>query len=230
VAPLAAMAAAYSAHVRRVPFLAVGVVGTVVLFLALAFGTYRSTDMDFQELTAEDLKDTWSADQLADFVQIYASGPQMNAYLIEERGEARPYWGRTLVCSVLYPIPSIGKSFREGSGVSILNMLIYQDPDVVDQILAYDGELYINFHVPGVVAGYAVLGWVVWCFQARFRRATQAVESYAWMLLAVWVVFPGSLPVVAQMCIYFFWPIYVYFGLKRMKAAFGPARPNERRS
>ena len=188
---------------------------TVVLFFALAFGWYRSTNLEISELTMADLSEPWSEDQIADFFQIYASGPQMTAYLIEERGDESPlYLGRTLVCSALSPVPVIGKAFREGSGVNILNMLIYHDPEISDQLISYDAELYINFHIPGIVAGYALLGWLVRCCQGRFLRASQAIENYSWMLVTLWLVFPGSLPVISQMCVYFFWPLYGYFAFK----------------
>ena len=183
VAPVLAVAAAYSVHVRRISFLAVGVAATVVLFFALAFGWYRSTNLEISELTLADLSEPWSEDQIADFFQIYASGPQMTAYLIEERGDGSPlYLGRTLVCSALSPVPVIGKAFREESGVNILNMLIYHDPEISDQLISYDAELYINFHIPGIVAGYALLGWLVRCCQGRFLgAAARAIESYAWL-------------------------------------------------
>jgi hypothetical protein len=213
LAPVLAVTAAYSVHVRRVSFLAIALGGTVVLFAALAFGWYRSTNLEISELATADLSGTWSDDQVAEFFQIYASGPQMTAYLIDEHGDSPLYLGRTLVCSLLYPVPVLGKAFREGSGVCILNMLIYQDPDVVDQVIPYDAELYINFHAAGVVLGYGVLGWLVRGFQARFLQARHAVESYAWLLLALWLIFPGSLPVASQMYVYFFWPVYCYFGL-----------------
>jgi hypothetical protein len=227
VAPVVAVVAAYSVHIRRVSFLAVGLAGTVVLFAALAFGWYRSTDLEIHELRTADLRQTWSADQVTEFFQVYASGPQMTAFLIDERGDGSPlYWGRTMVCSVLYPVPVLGKAFREESGVGILNRLIYRDPEIVDQIIAYDAELYINFHVPGVVVGYALLGCAVLYVQGRFRQARQAVESYAWLILALWLVFPGSLPVMSQMCVYFFWPVYGYFAFKRWARVSTPAPAN----
>ncbi len=212
LAPLVGVAAAYSLHVRRVSVPTIVLGGALALFGALAFGWYRSTDLEIGQLTSADLDEAWSEDQLAEFFQIYASGPQMTAYLIEQRGEGAPlYWGRSLVCSAIYPVPVFGKAFRDGSGVALLNMLIYQDPDNVDQIIAYDAELYINFLLPGVVLGYGLIGWFLRVCQRRFLGAPHAGESYAWLMLALWTVFPGSLPVLSQMCVYFFWPFYLYF-------------------
>jgi hypothetical protein len=214
VAPVLAVVAAYSVHVRRVSFLALGLATTVALFAALAFGWYRSTDLEITELTMADLSESWSTDQITEFFQFYASGPQMTAYLIEQTADSPLHGGWTLVCSALYPVPVFGKAFRAESGVGILNMLIYQDPEVVDQIISYDAELYLNFHVPGVIVGNALLGWLIRYFQGRFLHAPKAIESYVWLMLALWTIYPGSLPVISQMCVYFFWPIYGYFALK----------------
>lgn len=215
LAPLVCVAAAFSCHVRRLPVTLLAAGGGLTIAAALAFGWYRSTDLHLGDVAAADVRDVWADAHLTELVQVYASGPQMTAFLIEERGDDAPlYLGHTLVCSALYPVPALGKAFREGSGVSILNMLIYQDPENVDQIIAYDAELFINLHVPGVVLGYAVLGGLLRCVQTRFLRAPRAVESYAWLQVGLWLVFPGSLPVFSQMCIYFFLPLYAYVGLR----------------
>jgi hypothetical protein len=211
VAPGLALLAAFSVHARRISFLAVLLIGTAALFAAQAFGGYRLKDQELKELASADLQEAWSEEQFVEFFQIYGGVPQMTAYLLEQE-EGRPlYWGRTLLCSVLYPVPVLGKGFREDSGVVLLNRLIYQDPDNVDQVISYDAELYRNFHIPGVVVGYAILGGLVSFCHGHFFRARQAVESYSWQLLALWLVFPGSLPVVSQICVYFFWPVYGYF-------------------
>lgn len=215
LAPLVGVAAAFSRHVRRLPVVLLAVGGGLTIAAALAFGWYRSTDMQLGDLATVNVGDFWADAHLTEFAQIYGSGPQMTAFLIEERGDDAPlYLGSTLVCSILYPVPALGKAFREGSGVSILNMLIYQDPENVDQIIAYDAELFINLHLPGVVLGYALLGGLLRRVQSYFLRAPRAVESYAWLQVGLWLVFPGSLPVFSQMCVYFFWPLYVYVGLR----------------
>jgi Ca2+/Na+ antiporter len=223
IVPVVAVVAAFSIHVRRVPFVVVGAAAAVALFAVLAFGWYRGTDLEVNDLATSDVHESWSEDQIVEFFEIYASGPQMTAYLIEQRGDAPLYRGRTLVSSVMCPVPILGKSFRDDSGVSVLNALIYQDPEIADQIIAYDAELYINFHVPGVILGYALVGWLLRCFQQRFLRAPRAVESYAWLTLAVWTVFPGSLPVISQMCVFFFWPIYGYFAFQWISSAYSHA-------
>jgi hypothetical protein len=217
LAPVLAVAAAYSAHVRRLSVPLLALAATPVLLAALTFGWYRSTDLEIQDLLSANASVPSPEMNVVGFLQVYGPGPQFLAYLIDQSGDGfRPYYGRTLVSSLLYPVPVLGKPFRETSGVSIYNRLIYGEPDNLDQVIPYDAELYLNFHTPGVVAGFALLGWLVSWFQGRFLRAGNPVETYCWFLLSLWVVFPGSVPVTSQMYVYFFWPIYGYFLLRKV--------------
>jgi hypothetical protein len=214
--PILALAAAFSAHVWRIPFKGVIPAGTLALSVAFTFGSYRSTDLNVTELSRSALADTWSAQDAVDFVQIYASGPQMSAYLIDSL-DGKFYYGETLLPSLVYPIPVLGKPYRDTSGPTIFNELIYGDTDTsLDQIIPLAGELYMNFHLAGVVLGYVLLGCVLAWMQRKFAAAPNPVESYAWLLVALWTVFPGSLSVTSQMYVYSFWPIYSYFVAKRL--------------
>ena len=213
--PIIALAAAFSMHVWRIPFKGVVLAGVLALSLAFLFGWYRSTDLEITELSASALADTWNAERVVEFVQIYASAPQMTAYLIESL-EGTFYYGKTLLPSLVYPIPVLGKPFREISGPGIFNELIYGDSDSVDQVIPLAGELYVNFHLAGVVLGSVLLGWALACMQGRFVAASTPVESYAWLMMALWTVFPGSLSVMSQIYLYSFWPIYVYFAARRL--------------
>ncbi len=216
LAPALAIAAAYSVHVRRLSLTLVGVAGVVVLAGAFAFGWYRSTNLQITDLAQEEISSPLGDPQgLVDTVQIYASPPQMTAYLIDDLDlDNRSYGGSTLLPSVVYPIPVVGKPFRESSGVYIFNEMIYGDPDMFDQNIAYDAEMYMNFHVAGVAVFYFLLGGLHSLLQVRFLRATRPIDSYIWLVLSIWTVFPGSLPVLSQLCIYSFWPIYGYGLLK----------------
>jgi hypothetical protein len=212
--PILALAAAFSVHVWRIPFKGVVLAGVLALSLAFVFGSYRATNLDITELSASAIADSWNAEGVVEFVQIYASAPQMSAYLIEAL-EGRFYYGKTLLPSLVYPIPVLGKPFRDSSGPVIFNELIYGDSDSVDQIIPLAGELYINFHLVGVVLGGALLGCVLAWLQGKFLAAPAPVEGYAWLMMALWTVFPGSLAVASQIYLYSFWPIYVYFAATR---------------
>jgi len=207
--PALALAAAFSLHVWRIPLKAFIPAAVLAFLMALAFGSYRSDDIQSQQRT-------W-AEAAVEFVQIYASAPQVGAFMIDQlHRDAQFYFGSTLFPSLIYPVPIVGKPFRESSGVYLYNMLIYGDPEVLDQVFPLDAELYSNFHFPGVVAGYALLGCVLSYFQFRFMSAPNAIESYSWMTLAMWTVFPGSLAVLSQMYVYAFWPMYVYMEFKTL--------------
>jgi len=213
--PIVALAAAFSLHVWRIPLRGVVLAGVLALSLAFVFGSYRSTNLDISELSASAVADTWNAEGVVEFVQIYASAPQMAAYLIEAL-EGKFYYGKTLLPSLVYPIPVLGKPFRDISGPGIFNELIYGDSDSVDQIIPLAGELYINFHLAGVALGGVLVGCLLAWLQGKFVAAPTPVESYAWLMMALWTVFPGSLSVASQIYVYSFWPIYVYFAARRL--------------
>lgn len=211
--PLVGLAAAFSVHVWRIPFKGLVLAGMLALSLAFVFGWYRASDLDITELSASALADTWDPEGVVEFMQIYASAPQMSAYLIESL-EGKFYYGKTLLPSLVYPIPVLGKPYRDTSGTGIFNELIYGDTESVDQVIPLDGELYINFHLAGVVLGNVLLGCVLAWLQGKFVGASNPVESYALLMMALWTVFPGSLPVTSQIYVYSFWPIYLYFVVK----------------
>jgi hypothetical protein len=222
--PIVGLAAAFSAHVWRIPFKGVILASVLALSVAFTFGWYRSTNLDITGLSGSAVAETWDTEGIVEFTQIYASAPQMSAYLIESL-EGKFYYGKTLLCSLVYPIPVLGKPYRDISGPGIFNELIYGDTEMgllpngehsVDQVIPLDGELYINFHLAGVVLGNVLLGCFLAWLQGRFVAAPNPVESYAWLMMALWTVWPGSLAVASQIYVYSFWPIYSYFMAKRL--------------
>ena len=226
--PIVGLAAAFSAHVWRIPFKGVILASVLALSVAFTFGWYRSTDLDITELSGSAVADTWNAEDVVEFVQIYASGPQMSAYLIESL-EGKFYYGTTLFSSLVYPIPALGKPYRDISGPAIFNELIYGDTDTVDQIIPLDGELYINFHLAGVVLGNVLLGCFLAWLQGKFVAGPNPVESYTWLMMSLWTMFPGGLAVMSQIYVYSFWPIYSYFMAKRLWSWTAVTRIRERR-
>jgi hypothetical protein len=216
LAPIIGLAAAFSVHVWRLPFKGVILAGVLALSVAYSFGWYRSTDLDLTEVSVSATSDTWDVEGVLSFVQIYGSAPQMSAYLIESL-EGKFYYGKTLLSSLVYPVPVLGKPYRDSSGPVIFNELIYGDADTaLDQVIPQDGELYMNFHLVGVVLGNLLLGGFLAWLQGKFMAAPTPVESYAWVMLAIWTVFPGSLSVASQIYVYSFWPIYTYFTVKHL--------------
>ena len=124
VAPILGMTAAYSSHVRHISFTFVAAAGSILLFVAFLFGEYRSTSMQFSDLSVDEVSSLGGQQGLVDNIQIYASGPQLTAYMLD-RLEGNMYGQprSTIIPSILYLIPFTGKPFREISGVPKLKKL-----------------------------------------------------------------------------------------------------------
>ena len=61
-----------------------------------------------------------------------------------------------------------------------------------------------------MILGYLLLGFLQAFLQQRFLHARQPITSYAWLSIGIWTMFPGSLSVLSQICVYSFWPIYAF--------------------
>jgi hypothetical protein len=132
--------------------------------------------------------------------------------------------GRTIVGSVLLPVPVLGKPFRSSSGTAEYNKLVYGQSGVEDQILAAGAELYWNFGMAGVAGGYLLLGWVVRRLDERSRNSSDALATYTYCYIGVWVALCviNSLSVLAQILAYFLWPAYVMMLLRRRRPGGSP--------
>jgi len=217
--PLVAIAAVYWSRLRRVPIKAMVGLGLVALILLVLSGVFSGKTSVASSANNQTVSRFVHAPQfsLGDQVQVYGQAPQFVGYLLEQTDYARkPYWGSTLISSILFPLPILGKPFRSGSGVVIYNDLIYGSVGVFDQNLPIQGELFINFHIIGVILGFSLLGYLTSRLQRAFSRATTALDVYICVYTAVWLLFlvVGSLSAVSQIFIYFFWPIYGYLILK----------------
>jgi hypothetical protein len=82
-----------------------------------------------------------------------------------------------------------------------------------DQVIPFPAELFINFHIPGVVAGFVGLAFAISRLQRAATTATNPIEVYMAQYATYWIAFliPGSLAVSSQIFVYFFWPIYFYY-------------------
>ncbi|MEW5956405.1 MAG: O-antigen polysaccharide polymerase Wzy [Chloroflexota bacterium] len=215
VAPMIAVLAAYSLRVSRLSlkFLVIG--GCILFVFVSMLGAYRNLANPISRNRPETISIAAAADPQAgvEFAQIYLSAPQFAAFLIEEsHSNSKIYWGSTLLSSVLYPLPMLGKSFRSTSGVMLYNALIYStgNSGARDQVLPYIAEFFINFHLPGVIIGYMLLGYVLARLQHSFETAHTTFDAYGWFYMGIWLLFPGSVPVTSQVCIYLLWPFYIY--------------------
>lgn len=224
VVPLVAMVAVIASNPNRVARRTVIVAGAVVglvLLVAPFFGVYRSSEFTGKEI----LKDPSVRNALVDRVeltemfQVYGGAPQFLGFFLEMgRWGGDPQWGKVLGSSALAPIPILGKPFRETSGTAIYNRFIYGKLEVQDQIAPFQGETFLDFHLPGMLVGFAVLGWVAFKLQTAFVQSSSFFDAFVWQYFSVWAFFLifGSLSVVCQIFIYFCWPFYLYFIYQRL--------------
>jgi hypothetical protein len=219
VVPLVAMLATLLRRAKWISYrsvIAAGAVLVVVLILAPFWAVYRTDsggdllDSPVSELFRDRI-------DLVDTLQMYGSGPQYLGFLLERSDWGRtPNLGSTLFPSVVEPLPVIGRQFRASSGPTIYNEMIYGASGIEDQIIPFSGEMFLNFHIFGVMAGFCLLSIVAYRLQQLFERASSSLEVYIWQYAAVWILFLvlGSISVASQILFYFFWPIYLYFALK----------------
>jgi hypothetical protein len=95
----------------------------------------------------------------------------------------------------------------------IFNHLIYgRTSNITDQNVPFQGELFLDFTLPGVIFGYIGLGFAFRWLQRRFEVADGAFSAFAWQYSAIWTSFLvfGSLAIFTQTAIYFFWPIVIF--------------------
>ena len=210
VFPLATLLAVFVLKVSRIsPFL-LAALAAIVATPVLMIGTYRSSKSPSAEVFSDG--SLLSFRSFSDQLQIYACGPQFLAYFLDEAGWGKPlYWGSTLVASAMDPVPMLGKSFRDSSGAAIYNRAIYGNSGFEDQIVPLQGELFLNFHLPGIVAGFFALGLLIGKCQGLFETAGSAFAAFAIHYVAMWagMLILWSLAVFSQILVYFCWPIYV---------------------
>lgn len=223
LAPLVALAAAYSARVRRVAWWPGITAAAGILVVALFWGEYRSSGLDLAEAaTAPEL---WavSTSHVSDFLQVYGGGPQFLGNFVERFGFGDTLlYGRGLFSSLMDPVPILGKPFRASSDVALYNKAIYGELGFLDQIVPFQGELFVNFHFIGVVVGFTLLGAIVARLEIAFEGSISGIDAFTIYLISIWVQFlvVGSLAVTSQIFIYFMLPYYAYFVLRKR----GPSR------
>jgi hypothetical protein len=224
VVPLIAMLAVLVNGPKRVArrtVLSAGAIILLVLLVAPFYGAYRSSNFTGEEILNDRsvrsaLKDNI---ELVDMFQVYGGAPQFLGFFLEmDKWGADPQWGKVLGSSALAPLPILGKPFRESSGTAIYNRFIYGMLDVEDQIAPFQGETFLDFHLPGMLAGFALLGWLAFKLQSAFDQCSSFFEVFVWQYFSVWICFLiiGSLSVVSQILIYFCWPFYLFFIYQRL--------------
>jgi hypothetical protein len=217
VFPLMAMAAVYHARVKRIPAWKVGLAACVAMPFLIAVGAYRS-DAPFTAAPfsmTETLRK--SVDEVSGNLEVYVGGPQFTGFFYERIDwGSNPLGGPTLIASVLTPIPVVGKSFRQTNGPAIYNRAIYGGLGFEDQIIPFATELFLNFHVVGVLGGFLLLGMLLASFEQYLDYVPSAFGTFAVQYAMTWaaMLLVWSVSVYSQILFYYFWPVYVFVGLR----------------
>jgi hypothetical protein len=213
VVPVLALVAAFSRHVRRVTPAALAVAAVIAVGPFLVVGLYRMGTVSREEIVSQPqsrgglIGDVDLSEQL----QVYGTAPQFLAFVIDHVEPLKYRPRALLVWSLLYPVPVLGKRFRPQSAVTLYNEMISGPIDSVDQVVPFEGELYWTGGLLGVAAGFVLLGFLLAWLQAGFDTARGAFQTYSYQYAAIWATFlvVGSLEVVSQIVVYFFWPIFI---------------------
>jgi hypothetical protein len=150
-------------------------------------------------------------------VQLYGQAPQYLGYFVQRNQfGSSPTSGRTLIASVMNPVPILGKPFRSHSGVYLYNLILGRNPENPDQIPQLTGELFLDFHIFGVLLGFVTVGYVIARLQSRFDASRSALEVYIVQFAGIWMGFltVGGIDVIAQIALYSSLPIYVFLVYK----------------
>ncbi|MBY0508266.1 MAG: hypothetical protein K2X03_30415 [Bryobacteraceae bacterium] len=208
--PLLCLAAVYNARIRRIPFGFTTAGLAMLLPVLIAIGAYRSG-----ENTSNTATQASSFIEISENLQAYGGGPQFTGLFYDRIGwSERPFGGSTLLASVMSPVPVLGKGFRESSGPALFNAALDRGPGVEDQIIPFATELFANFHLPGVIAGFALLAYLLSQAELWFSAARSTFTAFAIQYAALWAAMLAawSAAIYSQILIYFFLPIYFYLG------------------
>jgi len=219
-APLVALGAVYSNRLQKLSYGFLFATACSFLLVALAWKQYLFAALDLPDL----LDSQWVAlifkkVDIVEQFQVYAGAPQFLGFLLEQIDYGSSlYWGQTLISSILYPVPILGREFRPTSGTALYNYWIYGRPDIIDQVVPFQGELFMNFHLLGVIIGYGFVAYALFKLQTAFEGTSNPIKEYCFFMMALWVSFLiiGSIMVVSQIYIYFFWPVYCFLIVTRV--------------
>ena len=132
VVPLLALVTAYSCFGRRQSPARIVALLAILAVLGFMFGEYR----DFYSGTHGGAINPAAAGldrpgtSFADNLQGYGNGPQFWAVVVQEVDRTGMRHGESIVSSAMYPVPVLGKPFRNASGPTVYNELIYGQPDI----------------------------------------------------------------------------------------------------
>ncbi len=220
VFPILALAAVYSARVRRIPPAFTLVAVAVAVPLLLAVGSFRSNSQLAQYVPETSREVEVSSSELTESILVYAGGPQLTGVFYESIDWGRHlYGGQTLLSSVMSPIPILGKGFRDTSGPVVYNHAIYGVSGIDDQIPPFTAELFANLYIAGVVGGFLALAWLLALFESWITAVQSTFGAFIVQYIAVWgaMLTVWSLAVYVQILFYFLGPVYLYLAVLQFR-------------
>ncbi len=220
VFPVLALVAVYSARIRRIPpaLTFAGVAICVPVLLAIA--SFRSSSQLAQVVPTASREVVVSMSDLTESIVVYSGGPQLTGVFYESLNWGdRLYGGVTLISSLMSPVPILGKAFREQSGPLVYNRAIYGISGIDDQIPPFASELFGNFHVAGVVAGFLGLAFFLATMESWLKAADSTFIAFVIQYVAVWgaMLSVWSLSVYAQILFYFLGPVYLLVAVAQVR-------------
>ena len=216
VIPMIGLAAVMTKRRLSSNFFKVLAVGALVTFVVFTISSYRMQGTNEGSAATNNIN-------LDDMFQDYGAAPQYLGFLLQGTDYAKDLgMGRILLSSALSPLPILGKPFRDDSGRSIYDELIGRN----DQPPTFVGELFLDFHVFGVIFGFLAVGFLAAILQNRFEVATEPFEVFVLQFASLWFSYfvVSSLEVVSQTAVDFSWPIYGFL-LYRMFKQHGSLQP-----
>lgn len=221
--PVIALVASYSLHVKRLSRRAYALGVIVAVALALTVRVYRGGILEKSDLNGlaavSVLNDRLN---LRTEFQVYGQAPQYLGFLLEGWESNPNDWNPgTLFASMLYSVPVLGKPYREHSGATLYNRMIYGSAGFADQIIPFEGEVRVTLGWAGLIVAFVVLGVVVSALQIRFEQSASSLFAYMSQYTAMWLTFllQGSVAAVCQIFVYFFWPLYLFLAFLAVQAA-----------
>jgi len=220
VVPVICGVAVFSRHIVKIRPLVLVLLASAAAVPLLFIGTYRNTQLRVTDLVEDPyaIRGLLDKTEIGQFFQVYGSAPQFTAFVVENLWWPNDLlYGRSLVASLLYPVPVLGKPFRDESGVSIYNRLIYGNSETIDQVMPFEAEVLINFGVTGVLISFCLLGVLLHRLQSHFDSSRSAVDTLVALYFGIWFVSLAysSLAVLSQIMIYMSLPIYALMLAKR---------------
>ena len=218
--PVVGVLTVFSNRIRRLPLVAFTVILGMLLLLAASWATYRSGKTALAEFQLLDQLGKAPTSLEAELSDILVTSTALHR--LDTAGEP-PCCRFTLIDSVLSPIPVLGKRFRDNSGQTVYNKLIYGDVSVADQVIPFYFELFYNLHLPGVFIGYFFLGKAIYYLQTLYLASnnTCAIREFSIFMLSFWVALLSiySIGVLSQILLYSLCPAYIILWITRKHKA-----------